>query len=285
MEEFIQETRELGKLEYDQLDEIANNFTHDQKIVAASGYLDKYILMSLADLQTQIMKHKLEDHDDISLNIIELVLFEEEKTLFELLEKKNKTDPYVLLKVLIFFPKFVSKVYLSASGYSLRNISLITLQMIDRELTGPVKTFKQWSEIGVKVKKGERGIGIIVPNRVQIRRRGRGDDEEMTYFNFRKSLFSESQTDSEGIKLPSRDDIFDKIAEKHNISLDASETEILTEAVVSISPKYRRHVYNLCALILGMKTKDLYDTIIFVNETPPKELRDIIPLVDRILKH
>ena len=83
-------------------------------------------------------------------------------------------------------------------SYSVNNILLIAMQRPDASLVASLKT---WNSMQRHVKKGEKGIRILVPTPVKIRKEDE-DDEEKLLMRFKVGhVFDVEQTD--GAPLPS----------------------------------------------------------------------------------
>lgn len=92
--------------------------------------------------------------------------------------------------------------YLRALGrfhsYSLHNCLLIASQF---PTATRVAGFRTWKKLGRWVRKGEKGIAIVVP--VTVRKRDARDDEDETIVRFRTGyVFDVSQTDGEPLPEP-----------------------------------------------------------------------------------
>jgi len=81
--------------------------------------------------------------------------------------------------------------------YSILNQKLISgqLRALDKPIE-PVATFKEWKALGAFVKKGEKGLYIIIPKQKKYSVKVKGKDEERTFTDFIlvPRVFGQSQT-------------------------------------------------------------------------------------------
>jgi antirestriction protein ArdC len=121
----------------------------------------------------------------------------------------------------IEFLAFTSRFY----NYSLNNQLLIWAQKPNATF---VAGFKAWQKMGRYVKKGEKGIKILAPMHIKIKKNNDNGEEEVVEFNRYRtvSVFDISQTKGENQQIPSLNDFVKTVS---------GETE-LYEMMKEISP-------------------------------------------------
>jgi antirestriction protein ArdC len=80
--------------------------------------------------------------------------------------------------------------------YSLGNQAWVTQQMKWRGIpVGPVSTFNGWKKVGRKVKKGEKGLSMLMPLLIKKEKAEDGETETIRVFVERKFWFALAQTE------------------------------------------------------------------------------------------
>lgn len=90
--------------------------------------------------------------------------------------------------------------YRAFNNYSLQNTLLLMGQFLAREKDfAPVATFKQWTEKGYKVKKGEKALAMVVPCPIEKKDdNGEKTGEKFTFFKLVNRWFSFDQVEALG---------------------------------------------------------------------------------------
>lgn len=83
------------------------------------------------------------------------------------------------------FLRFYSKMH----KYSIRNVMLILTQMPEAQM---VASYRTWKSLGINVKKGEKGLNVLVP--IPYKKKDVEEEEEGIWFKV-GSVFDVSQTD------------------------------------------------------------------------------------------
>ena len=92
--------------------------------------------------------------------------------------------------------KKISKAYKVFHNYSITN-QFLAMQQMDE--ISPISTFKKWSDMGRKVKKGSKAIALYMPINIKEKdENGKETGEEKTFFILKRNWFSFDQTQTEG---------------------------------------------------------------------------------------
>jgi len=198
-----------------------------------------------------------------------------------------KNVPFAsLLREAVEQPGIISSAYSLFHNYSIGNQLLAWSQMHARGIPlSPIGTFKKWSDLGRRVKKGEKAIQLVMP--VTIARKdeqGEQTGEVFQLFTLKNNWFALSQTEGElcpqnELKTPE----WDKDKALHTLGITEGVFDLLNGNVqgyaqgntITINPvaiyPHKTRFHELAHVVLG-HTKECAMTD---SEATPRDVREV----------
>ena len=194
-----------------------------------------------------------------------------------------------LLQKAVLDPGTISEAYRQFHSYSLGNQLLAWGQCLARDIApGPLATYKRWKALGRQVKKGERGIGLMMPVTVTSKPDTKphlsdtpDEPQTRTWFVYARRWFVISQTEGDPVPVPAipawnTDQALDTL-DVHEIPFDHLDGNCLgfaRDRSIAINPvnplPHKTRFHELAHVLLGHTSEGQQSD----SEITPRNLRE-----------
>ena len=281
------------------------NLSPEERIISTQSKFYKYMKLTDEKINKLLKSRDIETSSDME-NIKRLVVQ-------DILDIKTKTKtkvPYqTILSFLALYPIEYANSYFTLYKYSSYNKYMILSQMIRRGIKiSPVRSFKQWKDLGVKINRGEKAISISVPKTHMYEENG--ETKTWMEFQLKNILFAQSQTsaaDSPPI-LPDNYLSVDKWSIQNLINALEENSDIVlpdniinmtdVQALDTILKVYLQQTLGLDPLneefqAIVWITRSVIMYVLGLSDNPPTQISGYIPylkphelrLVSKVIEH